>query len=53
MPNQPRPDNPPRTVRVEDELWEAAMDLTAKNDETMSQVVRRALRAYVKKGVTR
>src|SRR6187455_1594401 len=49
MPNQPRKDNPSRAIRVEDELWHDALDAAAENDDTVSQVVRRALRDYVKR----
>ena len=38
---------PARSVRVEDELWNAAMARTAQRGETVSDVVRRALRRYV------
>lgn len=47
MANQPRPDNPPRTIRCEDDLWEAATDLAVRRDETISQLVRRLLRKEV------
>jgi hypothetical protein len=48
MPNQPRPDNPPRTVRVEDTLWIKARARAAITGETISDVVRRALAAYIR-----
>ena len=35
------------TVRIEAELKEAAIRAAKANDESVSQVVRRALRAYV------
>jgi predicted transcriptional regulator len=38
---------PFRGVRVADDLWEAAKAVAEANDETVSQVIRRALRAYV------
>jgi hypothetical protein len=47
MANQPRPDNPARGIRVEDSLWNAAIEIATEQDETISQVVRRALRKYV------
>jgi Ribbon-helix-helix protein, copG family len=47
MPNQPRPDNPTRQVRVEDTLWAAARATAAERGETVSEVIRRALREYV------
>lgn len=46
MPNQPR--TPIRGIRVPDELWTAAQAAAATNDESVSDVVRRALEAYVK-----
>lgn len=36
-----------RSVRVEDELWETARALAAQNDETMSDIIRDALRRYI------
>ena len=45
MPNQPK--TPIRTVRVGDSLWEAAQVTAAARDETVSDVVRRALEEYV------
>lgn len=47
MPNQPRPDNPPRPVRVEDALWTAAKRAAREDGTTVSAVVREALRQYV------
>lgn len=47
MPNQPRPGNPARAVRVEAELWEAAKEKAAARGETVSDVIRRALQRYV------
>jgi hypothetical protein len=47
MANQPRPENPPRTIRCEDDLWEAAGDLAIRRDENISQMVRRLLRREV------
>ena len=49
MPNKPRAENPARPIRVEDELWQASKDAASKNGETVSEVVRKALRAYVKR----
>lgn len=40
---------PPRAVRVRGDLWEAAQREAAKNGETVSDVIRRGLEAYVKK----
>ena len=45
MPNQPK--TPIRTVRVGDSLWQAAQAAAEQNDETVSDVVRRALEQYV------
>lgn len=43
-------DTPSRNIRVDDELWKAAQARAAENDETVAQVIRRALREYVKNG---
>lgn len=48
MPNKPRPENPARAVRIEDELWEAAKRRAAERGETVSDVIRRALQRYVR-----
>ena len=37
-----------RGFRIEDSRWEAALEAAAKNDERISEVIRRALDAYVK-----
>lgn len=47
MPNKPRPDNPHRMVRVNDELWQAAKAASAANGTTVSAVIRSALTRYV------
>lgn len=47
MPNHPRADNPHRSVRVEDDLWNASQARAAERGETVSAVIRRALLAYV------
>lgn len=47
MPNAPRPGNPARAVRVEDELWQAAKVKARENGETVSDVLRRCLETYV------
>jgi membrane protein implicated in regulation of membrane protease activity len=39
---------PHRTIRIPDELWEAAKQAAAENGETVTVVVRRALRNYVR-----
>jgi len=36
-----------RNVRVDDELWEAAQAKAARRRESVSDVIRRALLAYV------
>lgn len=48
MPNTPRPDNTAHTVRVPDDLWAAALERAAERGESVSAVVRRALRRYVR-----
>lgn len=45
--NQPRADNPHRSVRVEDDLWEAARTAAAKEKTTRGDVMRQALRELV------
>ena len=46
MPNQPA--TPNRTVRVPDALWEAAQRVAADRDETVTDVIIRALERYVR-----
>lgn len=46
VPNQP--ETPNRTVRISDDLWEAAKRKAADNDETVTDVIRRALERYVR-----
>ena len=46
MPNQPA--TPHRSVRVPDELWEAAKRAAADNGETLTDVILRALKRYVR-----
>lgn len=46
MPNQPKPDNPPRSVRIGDQLWAKAKKVAAKEGTDVSSVVRRALENY-------
>jgi hypothetical protein len=43
MPNQPRADNPHRSVRVEGDLWEAARIAAAAEGTTRGDVMRQAL----------
>jgi hypothetical protein len=40
--------NTPHQVRIDDELWAEALAIATERDETLSQVIRRALRDYVK-----
>lgn len=49
MPNKPRPENRHRMVRVEDELWEAAREAAEAEGTTRAEVMRKALRALVKR----
>jgi hypothetical protein len=49
MANQPRLGNPARAVRVEDELWFAAMVIAIERGDNLSEVMRDALRRYVKR----
>ena len=49
MPNQARPGNPARAVRVEDELWNAAKAIAAERGDDLSAIMRDALRRYVKR----
>lgn len=49
MPNQPRPDNPHRSVRVEDQLWEQARIAAAAEGTTRGDVMRQALRELVER----
>lgn len=44
MPNQPK--TPARAVRIPDELWRAVQDQAARQGETVTDVIRRALEAY-------
>lgn len=37
-----------RAVRVDDALWRAAQDAAAGRDETVSDVIRKALQRYVR-----
>lgn len=48
MPNQPRKDNPARSIRVPDDLWQAAKDRAAERGETVTDAVIRALRRYTR-----
>ncbi|HKY58331.1 MAG TPA: hypothetical protein VJL80_09860 [Aeromicrobium sp.] len=46
MPNQPA--TPNRTVRVPDEVWDAAKRVAADRGETITSVIIRALERYVR-----
>lgn len=46
MPNQPA--TPTRSVRVPDELWQAALRVAKDRDETVTDVIIRALTRYVR-----
>jgi hypothetical protein len=47
MANQPRADNPHRSVRVEDALWEAALAAAEAEGTSRGEVMREALRELV------
>jgi len=47
MPNQPKAGTKARQFRCEDELWETALEIARQTGETLSDVLRGALRAYV------
>lgn len=51
MANRPRPDNPARSVRIEDALWEQVVQRAETEEEgvTVSDVVRAALTAYLRR----
>jgi predicted CopG family antitoxin len=40
----------PKAVRIPDDLWEAALSKAKGRNESLSEVVRRALERYVKRG---
>lgn len=50
MPNQPK--TPQRTVRVPDEVWDAAKAKATERGDNLSDVIRRALYFYADKDVT-
>jgi hypothetical protein len=39
----------PKSIRIPDELWQAALEKARANGDTLSEVVRRALDRYVKR----
>ena len=43
----PRPPRKARAVRVEDELWDAAMRKAEERGDVLSEVIREALKRYV------
>lgn len=45
-PNQPK--TPKRSVRVEDELWDAVLRKAHARGETVTDVIVRALKAYLR-----
>jgi metal-responsive CopG/Arc/MetJ family transcriptional regulator len=47
MPNKPRTENPARPIRF-DTLWTDVQRLAAEDGTTTSEVVREAVRRYVK-----
>lgn len=48
MPNQPK--TPMHSFRCADELWEAAKSTAEQRGETVTDVLRKALQRYVKRG---
>lgn len=48
MPNQPRKDVKPRSIKVSDDLWEAAKKRAAEREETASEAVRKFLERYTR-----
>ena len=48
MPNQPRPGNKGRMIRVEDDLWAAAQKRATEKGETVSEAVRKFLERYTR-----
>lgn len=47
---KPVPETKIRTVRVDDELWQDAQKVAKARRESVADVIRRALLAYVKEG---
>lgn len=46
MPNQPK--TPRRTLRVPDDLWQAVKEKAKDRDETITDVIIRALKRYLR-----
>ena len=49
MPNAPRPDNPHRAIRVEDDLWEASRVAAEAEGTTRAEVMRQGLQEIVER----
>lgn len=49
MANQPRPDNPNRNIRIDDADWEDVAELAAQDRVSKSEIVREAIRQYVRR----
>ena len=47
------PDTPLRNIEVDDDLWTHALTMAAARRETLSEVIRRALRCYIEQGYER
>lgn len=47
VPNQPK--TPMHSFRCPDELWKAAVEVAAERDETVAELLRKALERYVKR----
>lgn len=43
-----RPPRKPRAVRVEDDLWDAALAKADERGDVLAEVIREALKRYVK-----
>ena len=48
MPNKPRANNPHRSVRVENDLWQAAGEVAKEQGTTRAAIIQEALRQYVR-----
>lgn len=46
MPNQPK--TPNRTIRVPDEVWDEARRVAADRGETLTEVIIKALKRYIR-----
>ena len=44
----PRPPRRPRSVKVEDDLWDAAKAKADERGDVLSEVIREALKRYVR-----